>query len=185
MVCRLQPGDPFGDLRLTGIREAKSQAILESGGRRKRRPRNEEDAFVHGDGQKLIGVDAWQLQPDKEAARRPAPFDAGFLAKSSLELVGAVQSPKVVLSAKPVTIDAQGSHTWEVPYYIGAKGFRWLHEGLHRFDVVPGFRRGPVWAGVTLALLAAVTFGVGTGVWLGWRRIGHDLSQLRNLNRKT
>jgi hypothetical protein len=60
-----------------------------------------------------------------------------------------------------------------------AKSYRWLHEGLHRFDVVPGFRRGPVWAAVTLALLAAVTFGVGTGVWLGCRRIGLDLTRLR------
>ena len=60
-----------------------------------------------------------------------------------------------------------------------AKGYRWLHQGLHRFDVVPGFRRGPAWASVILILLAAVTFGVGTGVWLGWRRIGHDLAQFR------
>ncbi len=60
-----------------------------------------------------------------------------------------------------------------------AKGYRWLHQGLHRLDVVPGFRRGPVWAGMTLALLAAVTFGLGTGVWLGWRRIGLDLHHLR------
>jgi len=60
-----------------------------------------------------------------------------------------------------------------------AKGFRWLHEGLHRLDFVPGFRRGPVWAAATLALLGLVTAGVATGVWLGGRRIVHDLSQLR------
>ena len=60
-----------------------------------------------------------------------------------------------------------------------AKGFRWLHEGLHRLDFVPGFRRGPVWAAVTLALLGFVTFGVATGVWLGWRRILHDVAGLR------
>lgn len=59
------------------------------------------------------------------------------------------------------------------------QGYRWLHEGLHRLDVVPGFRQGPVWAGVTLALLAAVTGGVFLGVWLGVRRIGHDLAGLR------
>jgi hypothetical protein len=63
-----------------------------------------------------------------------------------------------------------------------AKGYRWLHQGLHRLDFVPGFRQGPVWAALTLILLAAVTFGVGTGVWLGWRRIGLDL---HNLRRKT
>jgi hypothetical protein len=60
-----------------------------------------------------------------------------------------------------------------------AKGFRWLHEGLHRLDFVPGFRRGPAWAAVTLFLLSLATFGVGTGVWLGVRRIGHDFAQFR------
>jgi hypothetical protein len=44
-----------------------------------------------------------------------------------------------------------------------AKGFlRWLREGLHRLDFVP-IRRGPVWAGVTLALLSLVTFGAASG----------------------
>jgi hypothetical protein len=59
-----------------------------------------------------------------------------------------------------------------------ARGYRWLHQGLHRLDVVPGFRRGPVWATATLVLLAAVTAGVGLGVWLGLRRIGHDFTRL-------
>jgi hypothetical protein len=36
-----------------------------------------------------------------------------------------------------------------------------------------------VWAAVTLALLGFVTFGVATGVWLGWRRILHDVAGLR------
>jgi hypothetical protein len=60
-----------------------------------------------------------------------------------------------------------------------AKSYRWLHEGLHRLDVVPGFRRGPVWAGVTLILLGLVTAAVAFGVWLGCRRIVHDLRQFR------
>lgn len=60
-----------------------------------------------------------------------------------------------------------------------AKGFRWLHEGLHRLDFVPGFRRGPVWAAVSLALLSLASLGVATGVWLGVRRIGLDLARLR------
>ncbi len=64
-----------------------------------------------------------------------------------------------------------------------AKGYRWLHEGLHRLDFVPGFRRGAVWASVTLVLLLSVTFGVGTGVWLGWRRIGLDLAEIRARSR--
>jgi hypothetical protein len=59
------------------------------------------------------------------------------------------------------------------------KSYRWLHQGLHRLDVVPGFRRGAAWAAVTLALLALVSAGVFTGVWLGVRRIGHDFAQFR------
>lgn len=34
--------------------------------------------------------------------------------------------PKVTLTAKPVTIPPNGSFTWEVPYYLGAKGQTWL-----------------------------------------------------------
>ena len=71
------------------------------------------------------------------------------------------------------TIDAQ------------AKGYRWLHQGLHRFDFVPGWRQGPVWAAGVLILLIPVAAGVGTGVWLGWRRIGLDLHQLRQRRRST
>jgi hypothetical protein len=64
-----------------------------------------------------------------------------------------------------------------------AKGFRWLHEGLHRLDFAPGFRRGPVWVAITLALFSLVTFGLGAGVWLGCRRLGHDLAQFGRIPR--
>jgi uncharacterized iron-regulated membrane protein len=60
-----------------------------------------------------------------------------------------------------------------------ARGYRWLHLGLHRLDFTPGVNRGPVWAGLMLLLLAAASLGVATGVWLGWRRIRADLSALR------
>ncbi len=33
---------------------------------------------------------------------------------------------RLVLTAKPVTIQPGGSFTWEVPYYLGAKGHTWL-----------------------------------------------------------
>ena len=59
------------------------------------------------------------------------------------------------------------------------KAYRWLHQGLHRLDVVPGFRRGAWWAGATAALLAVVIGGVSIGVWLGVRRIGHDAARFR------
>lgn len=59
------------------------------------------------------------------------------------------------------------------------RGYRWLHLGLHRLDFVPGMDRGPLWAALVSLLLAAVTFGVGTGAWLAWRRAAHDLGRPR------
>lgn len=63
-----------------------------------------------------------------------------------------------------------------------ARTYRWLHLGLHRLDVVPGLRAGPGWSAAMVLLLAAVSFGVGTGVWLAWRRA---LNDLRGLRRRT
>lgn len=60
-----------------------------------------------------------------------------------------------------------------------AQQYRWLHKGLHRLDIIPGFDRGLGWSLAMVVLLAAVTAGVGTGVWLGWRRIVSDVGQLR------
>ena len=56
-----------------------------------------------------------------------------------------------------------------------ARGYRWLHQGLHRLDFTPGLNHGPAWAGLVLVLLAAAGFGVATGVWLAWRRVKADL----------
>lgn len=56
----------------------------------------------------------------------------------SHELFAAAQSelpPKLILTAKPVNIAPGGSFTWEVPYYLGAKGHTWLSRyglGLER-----------------------------------------------------
>ncbi|MEW5683463.1 MAG: PepSY domain-containing protein [Pseudomonadota bacterium] len=60
------------------------------------------------------------------------------------------------------------------------KANRWLFEGLHRLDVIPGFDRGAGWAAAMIALLLAAALGVATGVWLGWRRAVHDVEQLRS-----
>ena len=41
----------------------------------------------------------------------------------------------LILTAKPVTVSAGGSFTWEVPFYLGAKGHTWLSRygaGLER-----------------------------------------------------
>lgn len=58
------------------------------------------------------------------------------------------------------------------------KTFRWLHLGLHRLDLAPGFNRGGGWAAVMTVLLLFCTLGVGTGVWLGCRRLSRDLTDL-------
>jgi hypothetical protein len=60
-----------------------------------------------------------------------------------------------------------------------ARSYRWLHLGLHRLDVVPGWNRGATWSAIMVALLLAITIGVGSGVWLAWRRIGRDVRRLR------
>jgi hypothetical protein len=58
------------------------------------------------------------------------------------------------------------------------KTYRWLFEGLHRFDFIRGFDRGPGWAAVMIAMLLMAGTGVATGVWLGWRRIQADVGGL-------
>ncbi len=76
---------------------------------------------AHNENYRWVGVDNRYFL----AAVVPAAGDFDHI-DSSLELIGTVSSPKVVLTAKSVSIEPRGSHTWEVPYYIGAKGFRWL-----------------------------------------------------------
>jgi uncharacterized iron-regulated membrane protein len=58
------------------------------------------------------------------------------------------------------------------------KAYRWLFEGLHRFDFIRGFDRGPAWATVMAAMLLLAGAGVATGVWLGWRRLKDDVARL-------
>ena len=135
-----------------------------------------------------------------DAAGHPAPLAPGDLAAAGARL-GRVAAQGMIAAEDAYYFsrhEAVSLPAWRVlmrdgrRYYLdpraggllaafdsSAKSYRWLHEGLHRLDVVPGFRRGPVWAAATLVLLSLVTFGVATGVWLGWRRILHDLAQLR------
>ena len=135
-----------------------------------------------------------------DATGRPAPLGAADLAAAGARL-GPVAAQGMIATEdayyfthhEPVVLPA-----WRVRLADGrrvyldprsgavlasldaaAKGYRWLHQGLHRLDVVPGARRGPAWATVSLVLLALVTLGVATGTWLGLRRIGHDFAQLR------
>lgn len=52
-----------------------------------------------------------------------------------------------------------------------AKGYRWLHQALHRFDAWPVLRWRPLWDVLMLSLLAGVAFSSATGLFLGLRRL--------------
>lgn len=54
---------------------------------------------------------------------------------------------------------------------VQAQGYRWLHQGLHRLDLIPGLDRGPAWAAAMTALLLLAGVSVATGVVLAWRRL--------------
>jgi hypothetical protein len=51
------------------------------------------------------------------------------------------------------------------------RGYRWLHQGLHRLDVLPGVRQRPAWDALMLSLLAGVFTVSLTGAYLGMRRL--------------
>ena len=55
------------------------------------------------------------------------------------------------------------------------RGYRWLFNGLHRWDFTAGLRSRPLWDIVVLFLMVGSTLGVITGVYLGIRRIRLDL----------
>ncbi len=52
-----------------------------------------------------------------------------------------------------------------------ARGYRWWFEALHRGDFAGLSRQRPLWDIVMLTLLAGVTVGAVTGVYLGFRRL--------------
>ncbi len=144
--------------------------------------------FVMADGRRL------------DAAGRPAPISQAELAQAGRaagavahqEMIraedayyhagheGAVPLPawRVVLTdGTRLYLDAATGQP-HVRFDADARAYRWLFEGLHRLDVVPGFDRGPGWMAVVIALLLAAGGGVATGVWLGWRRIKADVAAL-------
>ncbi len=59
-----------------------------------------------------------------------------------------------------------------------AQGYRWLHQGLHRWDAIPGLHDGPVWAILMIAALIGVAIGVGTGVCPGLKAVVRDVRRL-------
>lgn len=141
--------------------------------------------FVMADGQRL------------DAAGKPAPLTAVQLAAAGATL-GKVRSQELITRGDAYLYshhDEAPLPAWRVVradgvrHYLdpktgaliatfdaGAKGFRWLHLGLHRLDFVPGLDRGPAWATLMVVLLLGCTLGVATGVWLGFRRIRHDVT---------
>lgn len=58
------------------------------------------------------------------------------------------------------------------------RGYRWLFEGLHRFDFTAALRTRPLWDVLMILLLAGVT-GVGaTGTWMGVRYLRRQVARL-------
>ena len=55
------------------------------------------------------------------------------------------------------------------------RGFRWLFNGLHRWDFTAMLRYRPLWDIVVLFLMIGSTVGVATGIYLAVRRIRLDL----------
>ncbi|WP_293350678.1 PepSY-associated TM helix domain-containing protein [Phenylobacterium sp.] len=140
-----------------------------------------------------------------DALARPAPLTEAQLAKVGRSL-GNVASQGLIHAEDAYYFshhEAASLPAWRVVtesgvrYYLdptsgrllttfdpAAKAYRWLHLALHRFDFVPGLRAGPAWAAAMVILLAGVSFGVATGVWLAWRRMVHDLRGLRGSKRR-
>ncbi|MEE8438303.1 MAG: PepSY domain-containing protein [Micropepsaceae bacterium] len=58
------------------------------------------------------------------------------------------------------------------------RGYRWLFDGLHRFDFFAWLRIRPLWDFIVLFLMIGGTAGVGTGVYLAFRRIKLDIDQV-------
>ena len=135
-----------------------------------------------------------------DAQGRPAALSAAGLALGA-ERLGSVAVQETIAEEDayyfahhaPVTLPVRrvvltdgtryylDTHSGEVLRVLdaAARGYRWLHLGLHRLDMVPGLRQGAGWAAAMVILLAGVTLGVGLGVWLAWRRAMQDLAGWR------
>ena len=50
------------------------------------------------------------------------------------------------------------------------RGYRWRHEGLHRWDFTSTLRARPLWDFLMLGLMVGVTAVCGTGAFLAYRR---------------
>ncbi len=62
-----------------------------------------------------------------------------------------------------------------------ARQSRWLRNGMHSLDFIPG---RPLWDVITLLLLAGVTAVCATGAWMSFRRVGRDVKMVRRRFRR-
>ncbi|HEX6995366.1 MAG TPA: peptidase [Gammaproteobacteria bacterium] len=133
----------------------------------------------------------------------PAPLDAAELERAARSLV---PGTAIASAALVSTEDAYYfSHHSERPlpvyrviladdaatrYYIdpasgrlllkvdGAqRGYRWLFEGLHRFDFTATMRARPLWDVLMILLLAGVTGVSATGTWMGFRYLRRQMAR--------
>ncbi len=61
-----------------------------------------------------------------------------------------------------------------------AQAYRWLHQGLHRWDVAAALRTRPRWDVLMLLLMGGVTLICSTGVILGYRRVTRKSAAVRS-----
>ncbi|HEY2783166.1 MAG TPA: PepSY domain-containing protein [Steroidobacteraceae bacterium] len=61
-----------------------------------------------------------------------------------------------------------------------ARGYRWLHQGLHRLDFTSGMRLRPWWDVFMLFLMLGVTAVCATGAILGYRRVTRKASAIKS-----
>jgi hypothetical protein len=61
-----------------------------------------------------------------------------------------------------------------------ARGYRWLHQGLHRLDFAAPLRVRPRWDAFMLLLMAGVTAVCVTGAILGYRRVTRKASAIKS-----
>ena len=63
--------------------------------------------------------------------------------------------------------------TGQLVHFVDAnrRWHRWLFQGLHRGDLSAILRSRPLWDILMLLLLAGVTAGASTGIYLAWRRL--------------
>jgi hypothetical protein len=69
----------------------------------------------------------------------------------------------------------------ELPQQLAqARGYRWLHQGLHRLDFTARMRIRPWWDAFTLLLMLGVTTVCVTGTILGYRRLTRKASAIKS-----